>query len=511
MDNTPDNSTKIRFFTAIVSLLLSLFAVYSDDLINSDGILYIETAEAFLQGGLAETVKLYNWPFFSICIAFIHQLTQLPLELSAYLINILLFVLLTDSLVLLSKKTLANQQQLFIAALIMLCFITLNDYRSFVIRDIGYWAFCLLGLYRFIKFIELPSFKNATFWQLAIITATLFRIEGAILLVCLPLYALFTTPLTIGLKQWLKLNYVVIFSLVIGSIVSMSLTGFAESFGKLATVVNYIEPDKFLANFTARSSIVEHQVLNKYSADYSGLILSSGLLVMLFYKLIKALTVGYLALYIASHFKYKLSPPSAYRNLFIYFFLINIGILAIFMFNHFFTSKRYAIIAILALLLLLLPRLCQLIQQIWQQKKWPWVTIIALVLTINFVAGITKSNSKRYVKNTAIWASQNLPAESKILTDDEYINYYYRTRQPEHQLTRLDIGSYNNAYHRYEFEKITSSYQQFDYLILVEKRKNKALPIMKENMQLEPIFSQQNARGDKASVYQVISASKDTN
>lgn len=505
MANTQDNTNKIRFLTAVISFLLSVFAIYSDDLINSDGILYIETAEAFLQGGLAESVNLYDWPLFSICIAFVHQLTYLPLELSAYAINILFFVLLTDSLVLVCKKILANQQHLLIAVLIILCFITLNDYRSYVIRDIGYWCFSLLSLYRFIQFVELPNFKNATFWQLVAIAATLFRIEGIILLLTLPLYVVFTSPLKMAFKQLIKLNYLLIISIVIGSIVSISLSGVTVSFGKISNVLTYINPDNFLDTFSAKTSIIENQILNKYSADYSTLILSSGLLVMLFYKLTKAISVGYLGLFVISFYQQKFIPPGHYRNLLVYFLLLNIGILVVFMFNQFFVSKRYAIVALLSLLLLLIPRLCQFVQQSWQQKDRFWITIIILVLLVNFVAGITKSNSKRYVKNTAIWASQNLPVQSKVLTDDEYIHYYYRKHQLENNLTRFHIGSYNHPTNYYNFNHIVSRYQQYDYLILVEKRKNTSLKKMKSGMQLKRIFSQKNARGDKASVYQVVS------
>ena len=100
MELTNSNTLfKIRAFTALASLLLSVFAYYSNDIINNDGILYMNMAEAFLQGGLAETVKLFNWPFFSILVASIHQLTSLPLETSANILNALLFVLLLDTLI----------------------------------------------------------------------------------------------------------------------------------------------------------------------------------------------------------------------------------------------------------------------------------------------------------------------------------------------------------------------------------------------------------------------------
>ncbi|HHA19656.1 MAG TPA: hypothetical protein ENK70_08130, partial [Methylophaga sp.] len=89
---------------ALISLLLSILALYSDDIINSDGIMYIELSQAYLDGGLIASAKVYNWPFFSILVALIHQITQLSLETSTYVLNTILFVLLTDVLVLISNK-----------------------------------------------------------------------------------------------------------------------------------------------------------------------------------------------------------------------------------------------------------------------------------------------------------------------------------------------------------------------------------------------------------------------
>jgi len=506
MVQSNDNLTKLRFGTALISLLLSVFVIYSDDLINRDGILYIETAEAFLQGGLTSALDVYNWPFFSIFIAYTHQLTSFSFELSAYIINTLFFVFLTDTLVLLSHKTLPNKQQLLIAALVILCFSTINEYRSYIIRDIGYWYFCCLILYRFIQFIEIPTLRNATIWQLVAVMATLFRIEAIVIVLLLPLYLTFNFPIRSAAQSILKLNYIFILSLVIGSFYIIGFTDSGITFNKLGDLLAYIDINSLLESFNKKSEIIEHQVLNKFSASYSAFILSSGLIVMLFYKLTKALTLGYLALYLFSWWKQKQIQLSPYTGLIIYFLLLNILILTAFMFKELFISKRYAIIAILSMLLLMLPRLTLLINKSWSKRNKGIIVIIGLVLLVNFIDGIHKSNSKHYVKNTAIWASKNLPANSEILTDDEFINYYYRIHllTEKNNLTRINIGSYNSAGKRYIVSKIKALHYNYDYLILVEKRRNEKLKKLLEVMQLELVYSQNNDRGDKASIYKVV-------
>ena len=44
------DARSIMFGAALISVILSLWAITRDDLINNDGILYISTAKLFLDG-----------------------------------------------------------------------------------------------------------------------------------------------------------------------------------------------------------------------------------------------------------------------------------------------------------------------------------------------------------------------------------------------------------------------------------------------------------------------------
>ena len=113
------NLSRVRIFTAFISLIFSLQTVYFDDLINRDGILYLQTAELFMSEGLYATQGLLNWPFFSILISWVHQLTSLSLETAGFVLNGLLFILLTDALVLISSLLVVTPRQLIIAAILI--------------------------------------------------------------------------------------------------------------------------------------------------------------------------------------------------------------------------------------------------------------------------------------------------------------------------------------------------------------------------------------------------------
>jgi len=483
---------QIRIFTALVSLLLSVTAFYIDDIINPDGILYIHMAEAFVDNGLAgiKEYTSYNWPFFAIFIAGLHSLTTLPLELCSNILNSLFFVIFTDTLLLISNKTFINKQNLILAAIFIICFQSFNEYRDYIVRDIGYWAFCSLSLYRFIIFIESPSVRNATIWQLVAIIAILFRVEGVVFLFGLPLYLWLCTPIKQALKSYLQLNYLVIITLVSTTIFAIGQTGLATVFGKLTTVLSYIEPARFMQTLTEKSDIIADQVLNQYSDRFSTLILVSGLITMLIYKLVKALSLPYFALYIASIWNRKIESHP-HQKLIIYFVLLNIILLLAFLFHEYFMSKRYVIMAGAGLFLLMLPSLCSYIDRLFHHRSRKTLGFIALLLIIGLVDSMTQSGSKAYIQSTAIWASNNLPEGSRILTNNVRADYYVHKSNPDisHQFAeRLQAHLNNN-----------------DYLIIVEKRGRTTIKDALQGISLEFIYSEQNKKKDRASVY-LISA-----
>lgn len=485
-----NNLKQIRYTTALISLLLSVIAFYTDDIINRDGILYIDMAAAYLQGGLVATSQLYNWPFFAILIANLHQISSLSFELSAQIINSLLFVLLTDSLIRIADKILPSKQHLIIAAILFILFQSLNEYRHFIIRDIGYWAFCSLALYHFMQFLEKPSFKQASLWQGFIVLATLFRVEGIIILALLPLYLLLHVPPKVAIKQVLQLNYLFIAVIVFFSIFTISQSGGAiDAFSKISSISNYFDLNSFLTSLNNKTHILSSQILNKYSEQYSTLILISGLLVMLAYKIIKSISFSYIGLYLIGRWQEKNIYQHKFQRLFIYFIVVNIFILITFVLNSYFISSRYITMSLLAIILFMLPTLCQLIASIWSRKNKTIIAIIGLVLFIGFIDSLTSSRSKAYIKETAIWASQNITESKSVLTDDQFLQYYFNSNNPHARITKKNS---------------LKTYQDYDYLILVEKHKNQQRALYLSTLNIKFVFSLQDKRGNKATIYSVL-------
>lgn len=481
---------QLRLILAFLSLLLSAYALISDDIINSDGILYMQMAEAYMQGGLAAMASLYDWPFFALLVGVLSQISGLHPETSAALLNVLLFMVFTDALLLIARQLLPAGRQLVIAALLILLFYSINDYRDFIIRDIGYWAFISLALVQFLYFLKTPRWQSALLWQVFGLIALLFRIEASIILLLMPLILWFferQRPLS---KSFLQLNSLLILVSLLAVITMIAGAGWAGAFGKLGNIINYLDFASFHDRFESHSQVIAEQILHPVADDKAGRVLFFGLMGMLVVELLLGLSAAYLLMLLLG---WKISLPwfaSPESRVIGYFLLINIGILVVFSLHQYFVTTRYCVMAFVALFLLVLPRLAGFIDDILKQRKHGLQLLVALLLIYSLGDIMYRSNSKTYIPETAKWAAEQLPAGSKILTSSEFIAYY----ADKYAASDLAIT----------LRPTLKNYRQFDYLLVVEKRRNQTLKEQLAEMPLEMVFSRENDRGDKANVYQVL-------
>lgn len=484
---------EIRLFTAVVSLLLSTWAFALDDLINSDGVLYMNMVRALIEGGFSSMAELYNWPFFSMLVAGIHLITGLPLETSGNLLNILMFVIFTDALILICHKMLPNTRQVFIAALFILGFTLLNDYRAYLFRDLGYWAFMGLALYQFIRFLELPNWTNGLLWQLWIVIAILFRVEGVVIFTLLPLFIFYTTDsLKVACKQIMILWSAVAIVSVLAIAILLSQTGLAVAFGKIAEIYTYIDLSNVFEEFQQQSDVINTQIMSVFDKESGTLILASGLIAVIIERIISAIGIVYLIYYLVSRFS-KHAPAfiqSHYRQLFMYFIAINFFILTIFVFKQYFLSTRYGVMLVTTLFLLMLPRFCTFVEQAIIHRRKGILAFTAFMIIAGPIDSLTSSVSKAYIKETALWAAAELPADSRTLTLDTITDYYIRENNGKTDL-HLSVGADPLA---------TTGY---DFLIVTIRHREPEMAETLSTRGFTTVFEASNARGDLARIVKV--------
>lgn len=482
---------EIRLFTALISLLLSILAFWQDELINLDGALYLSMARALIDDGFFAMAQLYDWPFFSILVACVHLLTGLSLESSGNLINIIMFVIFTDALILICNKNLTNLNQVFIASLFILGFSLLNDYRAYLFRDLGYWAFSALSIYLFIKFLEKPTWLNAIIWQFGMIAAILFRVEGIVILLLMPFFVFFNIKnLATAYSQVIKLWVPIIIILFLATLIALSISGFTLAFSKITDLFLYIDVKSLTVVFDQKSSIISEQLLNKYSDKYSGLILSSGLIIMMLWKFIEAFSIGYLiylSYIILSRYK-PINLKSKYSRLLVYYVAINFIILLSFVFTKYFLSTRYSIMLMSGVFLLLLPLFCQFFESAVKQKRKWVIAFTFFIIIAGTIDSISKTVSKAYVKDAALWSAEYLPPNSRTLVFDREIEYYMLENASKTDVMFDPNLSFHDA-------------QDFDYIIVTVSRRTPQKPTIIIQSGYEKLFRAENNRGDAAYVF----------
>ncbi|WP_151194761.1 hypothetical protein [Methylophaga frappieri] len=482
--------SQLRWFVALCSALLSVEAFLTDDIINKDGILYVQMAEALLQGGFQAMADLYDWPFYAILTAVLSAISGLSAQFSASIINIVLFVLFTDSLLRISAKLIIPSRQLAIAAILILLFLSLNNYRDFIVRDVGYWAFVSLALLHFLNFLRTGALHHGLYWQAYTFIAFLFRIEALFLLLAMPLLACFQSRQVSWPKQIFSLYGLTLITLFGAMILLVLSDGWSEVFGRLSLIADYTDSSRFMFLFEQNRQFIADKILHPVSEDAASLFLASALFGIIVGEILLGLSVSYLILWVMAS-RYPSPPlPQTERIALVYFLFLNGLILYVLLLNTYLMTTRYGVMAFTSLFLMILPKISGFIDECYQNKRRVPLFIIGMLLLYSLGDAVYQSHSKSYLPATAKWAATTLPDNSRVATLDVFSAYYLeqyagdRLRITQHSLQTLN--------------------KQTDYLLIVSKNRHGPGPAMiPTDLSLTVLHHQESDRGDSATLYQV--------
>ncbi|MBC2694541.1 MAG: hypothetical protein HF982_04545 [Desulfobacteraceae bacterium] len=429
-----DQFNHIRLIAAILSLITLFIAVNTQNPINKDGILYLQTAEVFANNGWQEAMQHYPWPFYSILIAWLSKLTHLSFENSTYVLNAALLVIIVTSFISLIKELGGSRTVQFIGAFIILSHPKLHHYQHYIVRGFGYWAFSLLALLHFIRFYKYLKWRHALGWGIFIAAAILFRPEGLVFCCFGPLVLLFRkdTVLWSKLGNTLKaysFNIITI-SIIIAWWLNMPNQDISQ-LGRLSEFWNQLQNGLILlsTNINEKAVIISQTVLHEYSKKWDLTMVISGLSGIYLYKLVETLWPVHTLLF-GHAFRKKLMPAEkGIKKIIIYFTILNLVIPAIFLGQQFFVLNRFLIPASL-LLLLWTPFSLHYFMQKWLDKKTVFKNnfafpILSLAFLIMFVyAFIPPNQSKAYIVSAGTWLKQNMLQQSKLYANNSQLSYY---------------------------------------------------------------------------------------
>ncbi|MDX1901839.1 MAG: phospholipid carrier-dependent glycosyltransferase [Gammaproteobacteria bacterium] len=412
------------------SIVLTLIAVQRTWVINPDGMCYLQMAEAIYHGldiskfGCAEA-----GPFFSMVMAKIAQFTGAPflvigntLDGFFSLLSVLFFIGIVRQLT-------SDHRIQWLAVLVILISHEFNAIRSDIIRDHGFWAFYLISMYLFLRYISLEQNRKRIFTALSLgaslIIAGLFRVEGFVFLMLVP-FTVLVLPESFfqRITRFIEINLLSIIA-GISLFIWLLMHPHHHAIARLQQLHDHLIYGFpiFIDAFQSTADRLALQVLSVYSARDAQLILFLMLVSWYVVSVIVNLTLVFSALVMYAWVK-KLAQWKKSQHIVIWaYVLINVLITFVVLAENLFLAKRY-LLALSLTLTIWVPFALNDVLIRWKNRRG-LLFLLALLLIYTAMGGICQFGAnKKYVRLAGDWAAQHVPNHVKIFSNDYQLMYY---------------------------------------------------------------------------------------
>ena len=420
-----------RLLAALASLVLSGFTILFAELPNDDAYVYIRTAEIFLNDGVSAAFNHYGWAGYSILIGLV-SLTGLSLFNAAYLINAALFALLVYAFVAIVSRLDNSPRITLLAAATVLLYPELNEFRHFIIRDIGFWAFSIFGLLQFMKFREQPGSDTALAFIVCLLCATVFRAEAILYLILVPLALLVDFSITQAQRraQFWQLGRLVygagLFVCLVLLLFDVNI--FAQVVDFFSVYLPFIQGtfDPTPAETAELGRLLFGEYAATFSQDYMNGVIAAGLLVILFMTIFYGISGPYFCVLAFGACKRTWQFDKNKWLPLVTFALINIFILLVFLYITRYLSSRYAMLLCM-LIVMQMPFVVAGLLDKAKHSKWrqPGRALLVLfAVYCVFDAHISFGRSKDYLLDAASYTQAQLGANNTVLTNNHTIAFF---------------------------------------------------------------------------------------
>lgn len=410
--------------------MLSIFTLLLQEVPNSDAYTYARTAEIFLADGIVAAYQHYAWATYSILIGVV-SLSGLKVLSAGLFVNALFYALLIYAFLSIIKEINDSKPFLAIAAICILVYPQLNEYRGLLIRDIGFLALSLSALWQYLLYAKTQSLNYAVVFCACLLLATLFRIEALVYLLLIPFALLFDTRFDTAVRSKLLVRiYAILLStsaslLLLLTLLGLDITQLLIDF--VSTYKPFITERLLLNNEQGAllSALVfpEHAV--DFSREYIELFLFAGLFSILLANLFAALGGPYLLILIIGLFNNHLRLNREVAIPVIFGLCINFLILLGFIIITRYLSSRYAIL-MGTLLVLFIPGIVFHILENARAsgRKYIVYAIVAFFCYCAIDSYYSFGESKSYVMDSIEWIEKNTSVSSALITNSPAIAYF---------------------------------------------------------------------------------------
>ncbi|HCU04873.1 MAG: hypothetical protein A2X77_02545 [Gammaproteobacteria bacterium GWE2_42_36] len=470
----------ILYLTVVtVSLALSAISIYHYPVFNPDGLRYFAAANAYVSQGFSAAFGPYNWPFYSILLVYLSKLSGLTLLQSAYFLNIIFSLGIVLVFIEIIRLFTPSIKMLWLAALVILICHQFNANRYAVIRDQGYWFFYLLSILFLIRYVCQDRWLYSIGWSLSLLISFLFRIEGAVFLLAVPL-GIFTLPQLSWKKRltlYVKLNVPLLIYLAIlfGALWHWHL--YTVEHSSRLYELYYKRPHAVLGTangFSQRLAAVKQFILPPEGSYDAGAFLLLGAVGVFLWHLVSQYTLTFSFLTVYAIF-YGLITHRIVKNILLNYLVVSLILLIFFYEQSLFLADRY-VMGISFVFLLFVPFGLADLYQRWRMRPrtsfsihhvlFPLICVGLLSMAVSSVHRF--GHSKIYQYQASQWMKSHIPASASVCVDDGVMAYL--SNRPT---TPLDIKTPQG---RFDIAKIQRApWRHCDYVSIIMDGEQKSL------------------------------------
>jgi len=422
----------IRTAATLISLLLSVWHIFVSPAPNTDAFDYVRTAEIYLEQGTAAAFQWYPGSTYPVLMGMLNQLSGVNLILAGQLINSILFALLVYGFITLVLEVRNTPRVALIAAIVILAFPTLNEYRYYLIRDFGFLALMLLSAVHLTRYGKTNSARHGFTFIVCTLLAALFRAEALVYLPLAPLALLSIrgeTPRG-NLRALLNIEAtLLVFALAGGtalSILGMDVIGVLQRMAAvyLPFLTNSVEA------MSAENSPLAVAIFGEYAANFSGeylwIFMIAGMSAILVIKLIGGFGAPIILLFLYGFKQIHQEFRDPALRVTLAYVLISFGILLAFLALTRFLSERYTLLFCLTLLPMLVLAIDRFIEPLQRspQRKLLRGAFGFLILFSIVDAHISFSGSRSSLDQAVEWLNANTKQGDSVFTNSNYVAYF---------------------------------------------------------------------------------------
>lgn len=461
------------FILAIQSFVIILL---SNHYINRDGVTFLKTSLIIANHGMANALKFYDWPTFSILIYLLNKYCMIPYPIAAHFLDVA-FVLVTFYFFSKTAKIIfknINHIDVFSFAVFSSSIPIMDSYLPMILRDPGMWAGAMAGVFYFIRYLESKKITLSLTSIFAFFISGLFRSEGFLFIPFIFILIVFNSRHSYDflIKEVKNIFFILLFLILV-----ILFTHEALDFNsRFATII-----ERFYLLFSSHDQVLgsDNYFFKRYLDDNYHLILNISFITVFINKWIFNIGFAHFAsgVYFLYHLRNNKFVKLEYKGYLIAFIVYSLFVV----FLHFYAtvslSSRYFIFSYL---LFYFFSIGGLIKAMLSGKKIIKYIFVFLYI-FSFLNTVIDSNNKNIKLQAVSWVVKNIETSQSVISNDDQINFSLKN----YDLTDTSIGTImNNMNYRYVILALDNgiNYDFSNFSILKKfNKKEKNIIILKRN------------------------------